>query len=189
MRFTLLILVLFFAGCDWGAATNAGGGPSSNPIEMQLDPRPAFVLDAAKPFVIELGRGSGWDGLDIIKVNETGAVKVFRRTNGQDGESTSLQLSSADMATLVDLVNTNQLTSMGRMYSDPSISDGTQWVLWIEQSPSAKSIYFNNAFPSQIMAYSNRLDSMLQKSGLNTAIWSSMPRHFEIESALWSRIK
>lgn len=185
MRTTLLILTAFLVGCDGGTAT------TPRPQAVEPDTRPAFVLDASKPFVIELGRGSGLHGLDIVKVDQTGAVELSRIAGGQNVESASLQLSSADVATVVGLVDTNQMTSMGRTYSDPGVADGTQWVLWIEQSPSAKAIYFNNSFPNQITAYANGLDALLQKAGLNTATWSPMPKQKGIDQqkALWDRIE
>jgi hypothetical protein len=188
MRLTLLILVAFLVGCgDMSTTTKSGRGKPT----VEPDTRPAFILDASKPFVIELGRGSGMDGLDIIKVDHTGAVELSRIAAGQNVESASLQLSSADVDTLVGLVNANQMTSMGRTYSIPSLADGTQWVLWIEQSGSEKAIYFNNSFPNQITAYANSLDALLQKAGLNKVKWSPVPQQSGIDqqAALWARIE
>jgi hypothetical protein len=181
---TILILAVVLAGCD-------RGGTNSRSQEVEPDTRPAFVLDGSKPFVIELGRGSGWHGLDVVKIDETGAVRLARVEGRQNPESASLQLSNADVATLVGLINTNRLTSMGRVYSDPRVADGTQWVLWVEQSPSQKSIYFNNSFPSQINAFAGGLDALLQKAGLSAAKWSVMPAQQaqDQQKALWARVE
>jgi hypothetical protein len=182
MRLTLLILAVFLVGCD-------GGNTSTSAVET--DTRPAFVLDPPRPFVIEFGRGSGLHGLDVVKVDHTGLVQLSRIADGQNVESASLQFSSADVATLVGLVNKNQLTDMGRTYSDPRIADGTQWVLWIEQSPSQKSIHFSNSFPNQITAYANGLDGLLQKVGLSAAKWSPLPAQqgMDQQKELWARIE
>ena len=179
MRATLLILAVFLAGCD-------GCGGSS----VEPDSRPAFVLDASKPFVIELGRGSGMRGLDVVRVRETGLVELYRIAGGQNVESASLRLSNADVATLVGLVNSQRLTGMGRTYSDPNVADGTQWILWIEQPPSTKSIYFNNSFPDQITAFAKGLDALLHGAGLATVAWTPVPRQQgrEHQAALWARI-
>jgi ankyrin repeat protein len=67
MRTTFLILVAFLVGCDRGTSTTARQ-------QVEPDTRPAFVLDASKPFVIQLGRGSGLFGLDIVKIDQTGVV-------------------------------------------------------------------------------------------------------------------
>jgi hypothetical protein len=181
MRLTLLIiLAAFLVGCD-----NAGKQT------VTPDTRPAFVLDPSKPFLIELGRGSGWRGLDIVKVDETGTVQLSRIEGRPTAQAASLKLSSADLAALVGLINANQLTSMGRIYSNPRIADGTQWVLWIQQSPSQKSVYFNNSFPNQITAYATGLDALLQKAGLNSAKWSPLPtpQSADRQKALWARIE
>jgi hypothetical protein len=177
MRTTLLIFAALLLGCD------------SRTVES--DPRPAFTLDASKPFVIELGRGSGWHGLDIVKVDQTGTVQLSRIEGRPNAETASLKLSSADLAALVGLVNTNQLTSMGRTYSDPRVADGTQWVLWIEQSSFQKSIYFNNSFPGKITTFADGLDALLQKSGLSAAKWSPLPAQQakDQQKALWARIE
>jgi hypothetical protein len=190
MRLTLLMLAVFVAGCDRGTSTTTGDGTKARIQAIEPDTRPAFVLDPSKPFVVEFGRGSGWHGLDVVKVDQTGSVQLSR-ISGQNVESTSLQLSNTDLATLVGLVNANQLTSMARMYADPRIVDGTQWVLWIEQSPSEKSIYFNNSFPNQITAYAHGLDALLQKAGLSAATWSALPKQRAIDQqkALWAHIE
>jgi hypothetical protein len=172
MRVTLFILAVLLGGCDRRTSTNAGSGAGSRPQAVEPDTRPAFVLDASKPFVIELGRGSGLYGLDVIKVRETGTVELHRITGGQDVETGSLKLSAGDVGKLVRLVNDQQLTGMGRAYSDPKVADGTQWVLWIQQTPSEKSVYFNNSFPGQITTFADRLDALLQGAGLSTVSWS-----------------
>ena len=192
MRSTLLILAVLLVGCDGNTSTTktAGGGNAGNK-KVEPDTRPAFVLDPSKPFVIEFGRGSGWHGLDIVKIDQTGTVQLSRVEGRPSAESASLKLSSADVATLVGLVNSNQLTSMGRTYSDPRIADGTQWVLWLEQSPSLKAIYFNNSFPSQINAFAGGLDALLQKVGLSAAKWSALPAQQADaqQKTLWARIE
>jgi hypothetical protein len=151
MRLTLLILAAFLVGCD--RDTSKTSAQTEKP-----DTRPPFVWDPSKPFIIEFGRGSGLQVLDIVKVDNTGEVKLSR---------------------------------MGRVYSDPRIADGMQWVLWIEQSPSRKSIYFNNSFPNQIAAFASGLDGLFQKAGLSAAKWSLLAaqQSKDQQQALWSRIK
>ena len=80
---------------------------------------------------------------------------------------------------------------MGRMYSDPNIADGTQWVLWIQQAPSERAIYFNNSFPSQINAFAGSLDAILQGAGLASASWTAIPKEQGTaeQKALWGRLQ
>jgi len=159
--------------------------------KVESDTRPAFTLDASKPFVIELGRGSGWHGLDIVTVNQTGAVELRRIASDGSVEGASLQLSGSQVKELVDLVNSSHLTAMGRSYSDPNVEDGTQWVLWIQQSPSEKSIYFNNSFPGKITGFADQLDAELQKAGLSGVSWTPVAKQqaADEQKALWARIE
>jgi len=167
------------------------GGILWRPTVVEPDTRPAFVLDASKPFVIELGRGSGMYGLDVVKISQTGAVELQRIVGGQHVERASVQLSGAALTELVDRVNSRRMTSMGRSYSDPGMADGTQWVLWVQQVPLEKSIYFNNAFPGEITGFASRLDALLQNAGVNKASWTPLPKQQGIDEqvALWARIK
>lgn len=176
MHKTLLILAVIVSGC----------GRGTNP-----SPRSSFVLDASKPFIVELGRGSGWRGLDIVRIDQTGSVELQRVKQDASIESAALRLSAAGIKKVVDLINARQLTSMAHTYSDPGIADGTQWVLWIQQSPEDKSIFFNNAFPKQITAFAGDLDALLQTAGAGKAIWSAVPRQRTMDQqlALWDRIR
>lgn len=151
--------------------------------------QPAFVLDPGKPFVFELGRGSGWHGLDIVEVRETGVVRLQRGENRPQAQSTSLNLSPAQVAELVTLINRKGLTDLGAVY-DGHTNDGTQWVLWIRQGSSEKSVYFNNAFPSAITTVADQLDSLLQSAGLPQAKWSAVPGTAgrDYQMALWNRV-
>lgn len=179
MRILLLVFVALLVGCDH--VTHV----------VEPDTRAAFVLDPTKPFVIELGRGSGLNGLDIVKVDETGTVLFTRFEGRPKPETASLQLSNAELASLVSLVNTNQITSMGRTYTDPAIADGTQWVLWIEQPQSQKSIYFNNAFPSPIVEFSEGLNTLLHDAGAPDVTWQVLPEDEALKQQheLWARIE
>jgi hypothetical protein len=158
---------------------------------VESDSRPPFTLDPSKPFVIEFGRGSGLRGLDIVKIDQTGTVTLSRIAGGRQVESASLEFSSEELAAVVRLVNSNQLTRMGRAYSDSRIHDGTQCILWIAQTTSEKSVYFDNSFPSSIAAFAKGLDDLLQNAGLNNTKWNPMPHQegANQQTALWGRIR
>ena len=127
----ILAILVCFSGCGRTA--------------VERDTRPAFVLDESRPFIIELGRGSGMFGLNVVKVEQTGAQ--LHRIGGAQHEKTALQLSAVDVKNIVDAVNAHRLTAMGCTYADPNIADSTQWVLWIQQRAAEKSIYFITRFP------------------------------------------
>ena len=185
MRFTPLIIAIVLIGCSDDRKTILPA------VVIDSDTRPAFTLDVSKPFVIEFGRGSGWHGLDVIKIDGTGAVELHRIASGANIEAAWLRLSDAQKKELADLVNAQRLTSMGRTYTQPDVADGTQWVLWIQQMTMEKSVYFNNAFPTEIKAFAAGLDGLLENAGLSKASWTLIPNQQGIDqqAAVWARIQ
>jgi hypothetical protein len=189
-----LHLLPFACAVFLAACSIAADGPDSRHFVLASvapDLHPSFVVDSSKPFVIELGRGSGWHGLEMIKLDETGSIKLFRfdHRGGGGFETSSLRLPPADLAALVDKFNTMQITWMGRSYSDPSIADGTQWVLWIQQTPHEKGIYFNNAFPDQITSFAKDLDAAMAAAGIGSVTWIPAQKQGKDEQdSLWARI-
>jgi hypothetical protein len=157
---------------------------------VKPDTRPAFALDASKPFVIELGRGGGLGGLDIARFDSTGAAEFHRAAARQDAEVTTLRLSPVDVKGLIDLANRLHLTGMGRSYSGGFI-DGTQWLLRIEQGQMEKAVIFDNWFPTEIRQFAAALDAALTRAGLSIATWRAVPRRQEADyqKALWDRIR
>jgi len=185
MRYLALAFAIIVLGCSKGP----GSGRS---IVVAPSTRPAFTLDASKPFVIELGRGSGLYGLDTVKLTEDGTVELHRIKSFRPNlETTSLKLLPGQLKELIDLVNSNHITGMGASYSDPGIMDGTQWVLWIKQTPFEKAIYFNNAFPGEITDFASRLDAVLAAAGLSGASWTAVPEKEGTaqQMAIWDKIK
>ena len=158
---------------------------------------PILRIDAAQPFQVEFGRGSGWEGLDTIKLDEKGVVVLHRmkpETEGDPGglrwETATLQLRPAALGEVLKAVESNGLMEMRKAYHE-DIADGTQWVLWIKQGEWEKAVYFNNKFPRKIVRFAERLDAILSEANLDEAAWRPVPageshRH---ERDLWDSIK
>lgn len=166
------------------------GSPRRPGATVKPDTRPAFALDPSKPFVVELGRGSGRSGLYVVRFDESGAAELHQYSNGPGAQEVSLRLPPADVKALTDLANQERLTGMGRSYST-GVMDGTQWVLWIQQGASEKSVYFDNSFPAPIGRFADALDAAVTRAGLGTAAWRAVPRQVEEgrQRALWKRIE
>jgi hypothetical protein len=171
MRRPLSQLVLVVAICVIAFAVTLRhdvGGIVATP-----DTRPGFVLDPARPFVIEFGRGDALVGMDIVHLDQSGNVELIRVAAGRS-ETTSLRLSPTVLARVAGLVNENGLTSLGCRYArDPPVSDGTQWVLWVHQGPADKAVDFDNAFPAAVRAFADGLDAVLRTAGRPAATWAT----------------
>ena len=159
--------------------------------------RPVFTIDHTQPFWLEFGRGSGWHGLDTVKIDQTGCVVLHRmkstrqeNVNVLSWEVARLQLSPEALDEVVKAVESNKVMGLQKAYHE-NIADGTQCVLWIRQGEHEKSVYFNNSFPNSITAFAEKLDAILLRSGLDKVAWQPVPEREarEHERELWNSIK
>lgn len=151
---------------------------------------PAFVVDPARDFHFEFGRGSGWHGLETVAFGTDGVVTLFRLHPQVGWQRSSLKLDADAIGRLFSVVNSEGIMKMPAIYHHTEILDGTQWVLWIEQDGKSKAIYFNNYFPSGIIRLAERVDAELA-SGLTGAAWKDVPAQESRahEKPLWNSIK
>src|SRR5262249_17528564 len=155
------------------------------------DDRAAFQIDPSQPFRIELGRGSGWHGLNTVKVTQDGAVLLYRQNAQESGwEQTSLTLSPEALKAILEAVEANKLLHLERAYH-ANVADGTQWVLWIQQGAQEKSVYFNNHFPAEIQRFVQQLDQALVQGGLRQSNWKPVAAAASRahEKELWASIR
>lgn len=150
----------------------------------------AFVVDMGKDFHVELGRGSGMDGLETVAFGRDGNVTLFRERTQTQWQTANLKLSPDAIARIFEVVNTEGIMKMPSAYH-ADVSDGTQWVLWIKQEHNSKAIYFNNYFPAGVKRLAERLDQELSDARLAAADWKEVPtkKFREHEKNLWQSIK
>lgn len=147
-------------------------------------------LDAG-PVLLEFGRGSGRHGLATIRILEDGTV-IINRDAAEEGtlEMAQVQMSANGMATVRDAISRHELGRLKKIYSHPTMQDGTQWVLRFKDTGGERSVYFNNEFPTQIVEFAEKLDDLLADE-LKDAKWLRVAyfdgrRH---ERELWESIK
>lgn len=77
-------------------------------------------------------------------------------------ERATIELSREELAQVLEAIENERLMKLHRSYAPrPHIHDGTQWVLWIKQGESEKSVYFNNSFPKSIVRFAKRIDGII----------------------------
>jgi hypothetical protein len=189
-RTWMIVLVVAIVGCSDSVEKDDRG-------HVERDDRPAFTIDPTQPFWLEFGRGSGWHGLDIVKIDQTGRA-VLQRMNSEHRndaavlpwEVATLRLSREALAEVLKAVESNGLTGLHKGYHQ-DIADGTQWVLWIKQGEREKSVYFNNSFPPAITGFAAQLDAILVRAGLDKVTWEPVPEQEarQHERELWDSIK
>jgi hypothetical protein len=162
-----------------------------------LNDRPAFTIDHTQPFWLEFGRGSGWHGLDTVKIDQTGRAVLHRMKSERkedvtvlSWEAATVQLSPEALAEVLKAVESNGLMGLRKAYHE-DIHDGTQWVLWLRQGEREKSVYFNNSFPRAITTFAEQLDAILARAGYSTVKWQQVPesKSRQHERELWDSIK
>jgi hypothetical protein len=158
------------------------------------------TLDPSMPYRIEFGRGSGWHGLDTAKLLQDGTVTLHRQARGTDRdtgrihvfwETATLKLSRQALEKVVAAVEANRVLDLDRVYREPGVFDGTQWVLWVEQGGKEKSVYFDNRFPGEIVRFAAALDGILAENGSDKVDWHRVAaadagKH---QRELWASIK
>jgi len=77
-----------------------GYEPSDSPrnfpaTKVVKDDRPAFQISPEEPWRIEFGRGSGWHGLDTVKLDQDGRAVFHRLKSMRQGDAFVLSWETA----------------------------------------------------------------------------------------------
>jgi hypothetical protein len=181
---------------------SAGYDPTDAPMSYAVsivvkDDRPAFSIDPNNAWVIEFGRGSGWQGLNTAKLDQDGHLLLHRLRMERQGnpfisgwETTTAELPSGAVAEVLESVKANRLMELDKAYH-AAVCDGTQWVLWIRQGEREKAVYFDNHFPTPIVRFAERFDAIVSGSVGPALRWQAVPsaRVRDHERELWESIK
>lgn len=151
---------------------------------------PVFAVDPTKDFHFELGRGSGWMGLDTIAFGRDGVVTLYKQFPDARWQTATLTIEAAAIGRIFEAVRAGGIMEMAAAYQ-ADVNDGTQWVLWIKQAEHTKAIYFNNQFPQAVRRLAKVIDTELGAAGLASVRWKQVPaKKFRLhEKPLWNSIK
>ncbi len=161
----------------------ARGEAASFPLARVVeDARPPIHIDPTKPFVVGLGRGSGWHGLDTVRITEKGTVDLYRQYDEKDTEGVwhqrwergHLQIPEDAVQALFDALSTYHLLTLHKAYY-ADVHDGTQWVFFVRQDRTVKSVYCDNHFPENLLAFAEWLDALLTQHRLDEVTWETVP--------------
>ncbi|MCP4113680.1 MAG: hypothetical protein GY749_50500 [Desulfobacteraceae bacterium] len=192
-------LVITLNSCSNESKTLRGDPYGTNfPLSRTESDSRKIDFDPSKPYRLEIGRGSGWLGLNTIKIEENGSVAVYilKEEQREDViysycENGLLKLAEEDMRIIADKIAELEILDMDRSYYAEGISDGTQWIFWIQQDKKQKSIYFSNHFPKKIQDVAVFIDEILENAGYKEIEWKRIPdreiRFHEID--IWNSIK
>jgi hypothetical protein len=173
------------------------GPPMSHPVtKVVKDDRTPLRIDLGWPWRIEFGRGSGWHGLDTIKLDHDGrAVFHWLQRERKGGatflswETSTTRLPRDVVAKVLEAVEVNRLLELDKSYY-ANVHDGTQWVLWVRQGEREKVVYFDNHFPDSIVRFAEQLDAIVSGSVGPSLRWRAVPyaQARDHEQELWDSI-
>lgn len=164
------------------------------------------AFDPTKDFTVMLGRGSGWDGLETIKVERSGRVVAYRQRFVEEQkviggvaekvrwsrwDVASFKISQAAVDQVCSSILKNRLMTMEDKYENSLIADGEQRILLIKHGGEVKWVYFNNSFPWRIESFAADLEQAVGLAKLPESSWEPVPQGDARvdEKALWESTK
>lgn len=146
-------------------------------------PGPPFPFDPDAEYCLGLGWGSGLEGLETFDLRPDGTVVLVRRHGGA-WQQAAAALAAGQLKSVTQAVVSFQVASFNRLYEDPDVLDGEQWVLCLEQGGRRRVVYCNNHFAPGIRAFRDALVAATRAPHLAwTAVTASAMR--DHGQALW----
>jgi hypothetical protein len=158
-----------------------------------------FIVEpmGAPPFIprdenfdFQLGRGSGWHGLDLFRVTSDGtAVYEYQTESGEGWERKTFLVDRARLDALRDAINNLRIAELNRAYHG-NVMDGTQWCLLISMDGQTKSVYCDNNFPAPIRNLATLVDETILEPLGSPIVAETVPQrhHRKHEKELWAAI-
>lgn len=163
-----LALVLCCALLTAASGCRQATPPQERPFAAVADP------------LIELARGSEWDGFDSARIPPQGPATLYRLVHERRGdtiwfhhETAELPVSPATRAALRSEIERLRLFALESHYAE-NIDDGTQWLLRIVDGDRTLRVYCDNKFPPSLEAFAKALDAGLERDGLERLEWRRM---------------
>lgn len=149
--------------------------------------------DALRPdenFELQFGRGSGWHGLDVLRITSDRRAVYEYRTELGIWERKRFAVDAKGLADLRGAIDTLNPWDMERAYH-ADVCDGTQWAFFVCVDGTSKSIYFNNHFPGAIKQFADFVDrAILQPFADPLKAQTVADRHHrKHEKELWESIR
>lgn len=140
------------------------------------------------PDLLEIGVGSGREGLLTVSIDRHGAVTVQRpNVVLLEWERATLQLNEAQREEIAQRIDRDQIYALDGVYS-AGVADGTQLVLRMLERDDETVIYCDNECPPEVNAFNELVERLLDEAGLAGAHWSSVGGE-RSDSALWDAVR
>jgi hypothetical protein len=149
---------------------------------------PPITADAT--FEFQLGQGSGWHGLDLLKIPADGmAVYEYQPQRGKWFRK-RFSVDKGRLEALIEKIKALNILDMERWYTS-GIADGTQWCILIKSGGQQKSIYCDNKFPQPIKDLAAFVHETIIEplGGRVEAVVVPEREHHNHEKEIWASIR
>jgi hypothetical protein len=123
------------------------------------------TVDLDETFLIELGMGSGQEGLDVTTVPASGhASHAYRTQDGKGGYHwvrVTFDVDHAEIDRLVKVLNENGFLHLAERYEAKGVDDGAQWIVHVRTGGLDKYVVAHNAFPDPLVAVARHVTTQI----------------------------
>jgi hypothetical protein len=142
-------------------------------IQITTDSQPAWNIDRSEPYIIELARGGGPDGMDRIWIDDACTVNFHRLDHQQNRrEMGTLQVPPETLDEILNAVEAGGLMRLHSAYVDAKIADGPEWRFRAQQAGQTKVVHCANYFPTAMTDFAQELDRILLAAGSARVTWA-----------------
>ncbi|MBW2528562.1 MAG: hypothetical protein JRI23_30595 [Deltaproteobacteria bacterium] len=171
------------------------GGTSQRAPKTEPDPHWADAAEATveldETFLVELGMGSGLDGLNVTTIRHGGATThVYRAATSNEAgrrerawRRVDFRVEPAELSDLVRLLNAQRFLQLEQSYVDPKIQDGAQWIVHVRTRGRDKYVYLSNSFPEPLLKIARFVTELVARRPQLAA--QSRPREVDHDTHLW----
>lgn len=124
----------------------------------------------------QLGQGSGWHGLETVKVAADGRGLYFYAKKRDEWALQRFHVPAESIGALKRKIEELSIQNLAASYSRPEIADGTQWVLLIKEGPKSKRIYCSNRFPQALIDLAEYVHKQIVEPRLSETAERIVPR-------------
>lgn len=156
----------------------------------------AFVYDGRtsippeKKFEFQFGRGSGWHGLDLLRITSDGTSEYEFQESQGEWRHKAFVIPAKQVEDLREAINRFGILDLNRHYHG-GVHDGTQWCLLIKVEGESRSFYFDNNFPGPIRKLAGFVDQSVLEPFAAPVQATIVPtrNHRKHEKEIWASIR
>jgi len=132
---------------------------------------PPFAFAPGAAYRLRLGWGDALDGLETIEIAADRTARLVRRT-ATGWVTAVVALNDAQSAAVTGAIQHWRVPQWLRVYMDPDVNDGEQWLLCLEQSGAVHTSYCSNHGPAERDAFRAALLELVVPAA---SAWTALP--------------